>query len=505
MIYNLNLGIGLASSGVEYAQSYRYRLLNESGISSTFVFTDFMPEYSLPCLVKNIGIDMEDVTWLYQLGRGSKIQAPSLNKDSIFKIYPYLNKELENKGNYYLAYFDDRKDSYVRIHLDINSNVYRVEIILKGFLTRQDYFSKDKVYCQQFYYPGSDGLAYPYQRVFYREDGTIYLTEALESNTYTYYSRGMVISSVISGKKEFLYNYFKKLKLTSSDVILIDRGQVIAQPLFMALRGIKADIWAVVHAQHFTLENEGNIVFNYHYDLLFRNHAKISKYICSTEKQTETLKRQMKEVFGVTSEDKFVTIPVGYDKFSGSLSLPLESTNNKFLTVSRLSPEKNISKLIEVIAYARDEFGIKDITLDIYGDGEEKSTLESKIAKLGLSDSITIMGHQKMSRQLYSQYVGYLTASDGEGFGLTLLEAVSSACLLFGYDVDYGNTEFCENGVNGLLFNKDCSAREFAKGLASFISDKEKVIEGRKYSLKEVSKRYDESDIASKWEDIYYE
>ena len=39
MIYNFNLGIGWASSGVEYAQAYRARVLRSIGADAKFIFT----------------------------------------------------------------------------------------------------------------------------------------------------------------------------------------------------------------------------------------------------------------------------------------------------------------------------------------------------------------------------------------------------------------------------------------------------------------------------------
>ena len=43
MIYNFNLGIGWASSGVEYAQIYRARMFRNIGVDAKFVFTDMFP------------------------------------------------------------------------------------------------------------------------------------------------------------------------------------------------------------------------------------------------------------------------------------------------------------------------------------------------------------------------------------------------------------------------------------------------------------------------------
>ena len=39
MIYNFNLGIGWASSGVEYAQIYRAKMFRNIGVDAKFVST----------------------------------------------------------------------------------------------------------------------------------------------------------------------------------------------------------------------------------------------------------------------------------------------------------------------------------------------------------------------------------------------------------------------------------------------------------------------------------
>lgn len=44
MVYNFNLGIGWASSGVEYAQAYRANLFRKAGIPARFIFTDSFQE-----------------------------------------------------------------------------------------------------------------------------------------------------------------------------------------------------------------------------------------------------------------------------------------------------------------------------------------------------------------------------------------------------------------------------------------------------------------------------
>ena len=65
MVYNFNLGIGWASSGVEYAQSYRANLLRRAHIPARLIFTDMFPTENIEHMTRNIGFLDEEVIWLY--------------------------------------------------------------------------------------------------------------------------------------------------------------------------------------------------------------------------------------------------------------------------------------------------------------------------------------------------------------------------------------------------------------------------------------------------------
>ena len=67
MIYNFNLGIGWASSGVEYAQIYRARMFRNIGVDAKFVFTDMFPTENMEHMTKNIGIKDTELMAIYIL------------------------------------------------------------------------------------------------------------------------------------------------------------------------------------------------------------------------------------------------------------------------------------------------------------------------------------------------------------------------------------------------------------------------------------------------------
>lgn len=72
-IYNINFGIGWASSGVEYAQAYRAKLLRQINQSAKFIFLDFISSENIQTLTHNIGFKDDEVIWLYQYFSDIKI------------------------------------------------------------------------------------------------------------------------------------------------------------------------------------------------------------------------------------------------------------------------------------------------------------------------------------------------------------------------------------------------------------------------------------------------
>lgn len=73
MVYNFNLGIGWASSGVEYAQAYRAKTLREMGKDAKFIFTDMFPKDNIQHMTENMGFLDSEIIWLYSFFTDCKI------------------------------------------------------------------------------------------------------------------------------------------------------------------------------------------------------------------------------------------------------------------------------------------------------------------------------------------------------------------------------------------------------------------------------------------------
>lgn len=100
MIYNFNLGIGWASSGVEYAQIYRARMFRNIGVDAKFVFTDMFPSENMEHMTKNIGFLDSEVIWLYTFFTDFKTAPVTYTLSDLEKTFTDLNYTKTREGRF---------------------------------------------------------------------------------------------------------------------------------------------------------------------------------------------------------------------------------------------------------------------------------------------------------------------------------------------------------------------------------------------------------------------
>ena len=439
-IYNINLGLGWASSGVEYAQSYRAGVFRKLNLSSKFIFTDMILADNIQHLTANIGFDDDQVIWLYNHFTDIKIAPTSVTVDDILAYFEGIEERREKNGKVLRIFFSD-EDKFITCYLvdEKKDLVQHVEYVFAGNLVRKDYFSYTR-YCTEYFAP-KDNVATLYQRTFYNEDGTsaydMFMNQGTEE-VYRFKDR------ILYGKPALIRYFMKTLRLSKSDLVILDRETGIGQVVFEEAQA--AHLAVVVHAEHYSenATNEDYILWNNYYDYQFTNADKVDLFIVSTDRQKEVLEQQFAHY--TTHVPKIVTIPVGS---VDELTKPQESRKPfSLITASRLAKEKHIDWLVKAVIEAHKE--LPELTFDIYGSGGEDSLLREIISTHKAEDYIQLKGHADLA-QIYSQYEVYLTASTSEGFGLTLMEAVGSGLPLIGFDVPYGNQTFIEDGQNGYL------------------------------------------------------
>ncbi|NBI60101.1 accessory Sec system glycosyltransferase GtfA [Lachnospiraceae bacterium] len=441
MIYNFNQGIGWASSGVEYAQVYRAKILRRIGKEAKFIFTNMFPEENIEHLTENIGFLDSEIIWLYTFFTDCKISPVTYTLEQLEQTFEHKKYHASREKNV-VTYMFPGINCYYKAYTvnDAEDRVHRVEMISNGCLIRKDYYT----YCRSYseYYAPLDHKGHLYLRRFFNEDGGTAYEEIIDGDAVMYqfpdrclYSKGELIGYMLSC-----------LNLTKRDVVIIDRsiesGRAVVQNAAPARLGV------VIHADHFNERNtdEHHVRWNNYYEYMFSQNKRVKFYVTSTDVQNRLLKKQFKEYKGVSP--RIVTIPVGSLE---ELKIPARARRrHSLVTASRLSGEKHADWLIKAVAAARER--IPDVSLDIYGKGPEEARLKELIRKLNCGDYVRLCGQKKMD-EVYKEYEAYLSGSTSEGFGLSLMEAAGSGLPIIGFDVRYGNPNFIDEGKNGYLIS----------------------------------------------------
>lgn len=111
MIYNFNRGIGWASSGVEYAQAYRGKVLRKNGYGCRFIYTDMFRIDNIALMTENIGIPDEEVIWLYQYFTDFHITRPQIRVCEFERDYlPVPERVKDPAGAYTVREADGRRE-----------------------------------------------------------------------------------------------------------------------------------------------------------------------------------------------------------------------------------------------------------------------------------------------------------------------------------------------------------------------------------------------------------
>jgi len=436
MIYNFNLGIGWASSGVEYAQVYRARMLRNIGAEAKFIFTDMFPRENIQHMTENIGFLDEEVEWLYTFFTDTKTAPVSYTLKDLEATFGTDKFSFSRNGKTAKYIFEGNNNFYTVYMVDETSDrVHRVELVSRGYLIRKDYFTYCRIYSE--YYAPLDNQAHLYQRRYFNENGSVAYEEIIDGDAVMYRFPNKVFCS-----KEELVGYMVScLNLTKDDIVIIDRTTDIG-PAILKNAG-PAKVGIVIHADHFSegSTDEEYILWNNYYEYSFSQYKKISFYIASTDDQNKLVREQFEKYVGVIPN--VITVPVGGLK---ELKFPYRRKPHSLITASRLATEKHVDWLVEAVAEARKQ--IPDITLDIYGKGPEDVKIKETAERLGCTDCVKLCGQQNME-DVYQNYEAYVAGSTSEGFGLTLMEAVGAGLPLIGFDVRYGNQNFIDHEKNG--------------------------------------------------------
>ena len=195
-------------------------------------------------------------------------------------------------------------------------------------------------------------------------------------------------------------------------------------------------------------------------------------------RELETIEKELSEVKQqVDNGDSLIELtktetPSGI--ITTQLFHPVDQNYFNFVTVARLSPEKNHLGLIQAFKLVHDNY--PKTRLYIVGDGPIRLEVEQLISGLGLDESVFMMGflQNPMKFVSFTDYV--VLPSVTEGQGLAIIEALLAHKPVVGTDVA-GIQDVIKGGRFGLLSGKNAVANpnSLANTLALSIETKDSI------------------------------
>lgn len=138
------------------------------------------------------------------------------------------------------------------------------------------------------------------------------------------------------------------------------------------------------------------------------------------------------------------------------------------VSLGRFDTVKQIPLLVEAFGLLHDRF--PDWKLDIWGYGDEENAISRSIAQSPAKSVIRMRGIADPALGIFAQAQLFCIPSRCEGFGLTVLEAMSQGTPVIGFAQCAGVNHIIRDGVNGLLA-PEMTAQSLAETMGKAMSN----------------------------------
>ena len=188
-------------------------------------------------------------------------------------------------------------------------------------------------------------------------------------------------------------------------------------------------------------------------------HASVGKFtkmlwkMCfKTGDLTILQSEDQKPFFSKKVQKKCVVVPNPLNEaYENERKIEFSSKITKFVSAGRLCKQKNFPLLIKAFAKACENNN--DISLDIFGKGDEKYTLELQqlIDELNMKDRITLCGRTDDMHKELMKRDAFIMSSNYEGMPNALAEAMAVGLTCISTDCKTGPRDLIKDGENGYL------------------------------------------------------
>lgn len=313
--------------------------------------------------------------------------------------------------------------------------------------------------------------------------------------------KGLKIVSPISRRTK------KFIKDNNIDVVYFVTPWTIAAKGIIIAKQLKLPIVGTYHTficekeclKHLKLNYNFVIKFAWKYTNLYYNTCQIVTCPSALTKEL-LLKNKCKRPVKVISN--------GLDTSSSprseiqKIKKKINSKGKTLLFVGRLAYEKNLLYLLDCFKLIHDKRPKTKLVL--IGDGPQKKEILKKIKELKLKDSVKLLGAVKYQDLMTKGYYGacdiFVTASEIETFGLSVLEAQANGLVCVGVNKS-GIKNLIKNNYNGFLVNSN-DKNAFSQAAIKLIDNK-KLYSRFKKNNKTIIKKYKMANVISEYEKTF--
>lgn len=178
------------------------------------------------------------------------------------------------------------------------------------------------------------------------------------------------------------------------------------------------------------------------HSILNRIRIYIAKFVLPRASRIRVVSERIRKSLALfkVSDSKIDVLPIFTDIAKIQNTPPTFDLKKKYpqfdfliLMLSRLEPEKNISLALDTLLIVKKNFS--RIGMVIVGEGSQKAKLESLVESLGLKENVVFEPWKDDAFSCYKTADIFLSTSDYEGYGLTLIEAAILGCPIVCFDV----------------------------------------------------------------------
>ena len=174
-----------------------------------------------------------------------------------------------------------------------------------------------------------------------------------------------------------------------------------------------------------------------------------------------------------------------------------EEISCNIMCAGRFDKIKNFDKII--IAFSLAIKKNPKLKLYMLGSGKEFNNCKKLVEKLNIEKNVEFTGEVNNITDYYKKCSLYLMASEWEGWGMVITEAMQYGLPIISFDIPVLNDVFC--GENYDYIVEKYNLIEYSNAIISLLNDQKKYFTlSRKIS--EISKHFDIEYIGMKWREI---